>query len=194
MEKNGLNLEKSALVVIDLQKGIASPDRHLAPYSAKEVIQNASDIAAACRKRNIPVFLVHVMPSPETALKVESDSSMSSGNREVPKDWADFVKEMKPENKDIAVTKHQWGAFYGTDLDMQLRRRGIKTIILCGIATSIGVESTARFAYEYGYNQVFPEDAMTSMSKEEHEASLNIFRRIGKVRNTRDVLEALENN
>src|SRR5437763_6736109 len=44
--------------------------------------------------------------------------------------------------------------------NLQLRQRSIRTIVLCGIATNMGVESTARFAYEYGYQQLFAEDAM----------------------------------
>lgn len=90
---------------------------------------------------------------------------------------------------DIIITKRQWGAFHGTELDLQLRRRGIDTIVLCGIATSIGVESTARYAYELGYNQIFPEDAMTSRNEEEHRSTIaNIFPRIGQVKTTDEVI------
>ncbi|MDN4074057.1 isochorismatase family protein [Fictibacillus sp. CENA-BCM004] len=81
------------------------------------------------------------------------------------------------------------GAFFGTDLDLQLRRRGIDTIVLCGIATNIGVESTAREAFQFGYNQVFITDAMVSFSQEEHDASCRfIFPKIGKVRTTDEFL------
>ena len=66
------------------------------------------------------------------------------------------------------------------------------TIVLCGIATDFGVESTARFAYEYGFQQVFSEDAMASQSKELHNAAVNfIFRRMGRVRKTHEILRAL---
>ncbi len=84
---------------------------------------------------------------------------------------------------DIRVTKHQWGAFFGTDLDVQLRRRGITTIVLGGIATNIGVESTARQAHEYGYEVVVAEDACTSLAAEMHEFAIkNIFPMIARVR------------
>ena len=90
------------------------------------------------------------------------------------------------------MTKHQWGAFYGTDLDLQLRRRGIATILLCGIATCIGVESTARDAYERGYRQVLVEDAMASFTAAGHQHTVTqIFPRIGRVRSTCEVLAAL---
>ena len=107
-------------------------------------------------------------------------------------DWADFVPELKVGGGDHPVTKHQWGAFFGTDLDLQLRRRGIDTIVLCGISTNIGVETTAREAYQHGYNQIFAEDAMSAMSTEEHESSVkHIFPRIGLVRKTDEIVEAV---
>ncbi len=91
------------------------------------------------------------------------------------------------------IGKRQWGAFYGTELDLQLRRRGIDTILLAGISTNIGVESTARDAYERGYEQVFVEDAMTARDAGEHAHTVRlIFPRIGRVRSTADVLAALE--
>jgi nicotinamidase-related amidase len=91
------------------------------------------------------------------------------------------------------ITKRQWGAFYGTDLDLQLRRRGIDTIVLCGIATGIGVDTTAREAYQHGFNQIFVEDAMTAITKEEHDYVCNyIFPRIGKVRSTEKVISTMK--
>lgn len=85
------------------------------------------------------------------------------------------------------------GRFLWTDLDLQLRRRGIKTIVLCGIATNYGVESTARFAYEYGYQQIFAEDAMAGMSEEAHNASIKfVLKRMGRVRKTSEILNGLK--
>ena len=184
--------QKTGLVIIDLQKGIASMGNNLSPYSADEVIGKASELADACRKNNIPVFLVHVNPAKETRLSPPADSPMFSSGNELPHDWAEFVADLGKQAGDVIITKHHWGAFYGTDLDMQLRRRGIDTIILCGIATSIGVESTARFAYEYGYKQVFAEDAMTAMSRDEHEMSVErILKKIGNVRKTHEIIHSL---
>jgi nicotinamidase-related amidase len=90
------------------------------------------------------------------------------------------------------IVKRQWGAFYGTELDLQLRRRKIETIVLCGISTNIGVETTPRDAYQRGYNQIFAMDAMAAASKEEHEASMKyIFPRIRLLRTTNDIVNAL---
>jgi hypothetical protein len=91
------------------------------------------------------------------------------------------------QESDIEVTKRQWGAFYGTDLELQLRRRGIDTIILCGISTNIGVESTARNAWELGFNLVIVEDACSAASAEQHQGSMtHIFPRIARVRSTEE--------
>ena len=90
------------------------------------------------------------------------------------------------------MTKRQWGAFYGTDLEQHLRRRGIRTIVIGGIATNIGVESTARAAFDQGYEVVFAEDAMSSLSAEVHEFPIkNIFPLMGRVRSVEQIVEAL---
>ncbi len=188
-----LEIDKSttALVIIDLQKGVASMDRTLAPHSASSVITNAARLAESFRKNNMPVFLVHVeMSNAERLITITDDQGWS--NNDLPKDWSEFVPELGRKESDIIITKKQWGAFYGTDLELQLRRRGIKTLVMSGISTNHGVESTSRFAYEYGFQQIFAEDAMTSMSAEMHNAAINIaFKRMGRVRSTDEILEAL---
>jgi nicotinamidase-related amidase len=178
-----------ALVVIDLQKGIAT-NRALEPHAADVVVSNAAKLAEACRRHKIPVILVHVQPSAATRLAPAADTAMQ---RAPPgPDWADFVAALTPAPEDVVITKQQWGAFFGTDLDLQLRRRHLKTIILCGISTNIGVESTARDAYERGFEQVFVEDAMSAMTAQEHAGTIrHIFKRIGRVRSTAEVLEQL---
>jgi nicotinamidase-related amidase len=189
----GLELDKkaTALVVIDLQKGIASMGRQLAPHSMETVVQNAAKLADAFRRNGMPVFLVHV-DSSVARLSAIADDDPWRNRGEMPKEWADFIPELGLKETDIIITKRQWGAFYGTDLELQLRRRGMNTIVLCGISTNHGVESTARFAYEYGFQQVFAEDAMSSMSEEMHNAAINIaFKRIGRVRKTEEILKSL---
>ena len=110
----------------------------------------------------------------------------------LPPDWSELIPELNRQPNDLVILKRQWGAFYGTDLELQLRRRGLSTIILCGIATAFGVESTARDAYERGFEQVFAEDAMTSRTAESHtNAIANIFPRIGRVRSTAEIVAAL---
>ncbi len=108
------------------------------------------------------------------------------------KNWWVYPPALGKQDSDIEVTKRQWGAFYGTDLELQLRRRGIDTIILCGISTNIGVESTARNARELGFSLVIAEDACSAASAEQHQGSMtHIFPRIARVRSTEDILAAL---
>ncbi len=190
MNTPSIDKTKTALVVIDLQKGIAG--RQVAPHASELVIKNAAAIADAFRENGMPVFLVRVSPSPDgkDALRPVADAKPWAQTPQP--DWADIVPEMGPKQGDFVITKHQWGAFYGTELDLEFRRRGITTMVLCGIATNIGVESTARFAYEYGYHQIFAEDAMAAMSAEEHEFTVTkTFPLIRLVRNTEEILAAL---
>ena len=184
---------RTALVVIDLQRGIVAMPT--APRSSAEVVTRAVQLAAALRAAGGIVVLVHVTPSPDgkDGLRPVTDAPAQTGGRSLPPDWADFVPELEPQAGDIVITKRQWGAFYGTELDLQLRRRGIDTIVLCGISTSIGVESTARDAFERGYIQVFVEDAMACRDAVEHAHTVaTLFPRIGRVRSTAEVLAALK--
>ena len=188
MEK--IDPAKTALVVIDLQKGIVG--RELAPRSAGEAVRNAAALAAAFRESGSFVVLVNVaFKDGKDALSVPCDQPMQRSSKP-PADWADLVPELKAQESDLRITKRQWGAFHGTELDLQLRRRGIATIVLCGISTNIGVETTAREAYQLGYAQIFAEDAMAAMSEPEHESSVKyIFPRIGHVRGTTAIIDAM---
>jgi nicotinamidase-related amidase len=182
------NPETTALILIDLQKGITAMPAE--PYSTQQVIANAQKLVEAFHKAKGTVILVHVSSSPDgkDMLKPNVDEPMVRKG-EMPKDWAEIVSELSPKENDLLITKHQWGAFYGTELDLELRRRGIKTIILGGISTNYGVESTARDAYERGYDLVFAEDAMAARTKEDHNFAITrIFPRIGKIRKTEEIL------
>jgi nicotinamidase-related amidase len=193
MKEIKLDPNKTALVVIDMQKGIAAMGRKLVPYDSGTVVTNVARLIQKFRERGAAVILVHVTSaSGKDMLSPLVDEAPSWGAMPRQPDWADFIDEIKPQNSDIVITKRQWGAFYGTELDLQLRRRGIGTIVLCGIATNIGVETTAREAYQYGYNQVFAVDAMAASSKEEHDNTAKfIFPRIGLIRTTEQVMGML---
>ena len=186
-----LDLATTALVLIDLQNGIAGMEVH--PHSSASVIGNAAKLAKRFREVGAPVVLVNVaFPVGAAALRPVADVAMNLP-ASVPPGWDAIVPELATAADDIHITKRQWGAFYGTALDLQLRRRGIKTIVLGGIATNIGVESTARDAYEHGYHQVIVEDlCAATVSKEMHDFAFKfIFPRIARVRSTEDVLQAL---
>ena len=182
----------TALVVIDLQRGIVA--RPTAPHAAATVIANAARLADALRARGGLVVPVRVAYAPDLkdALRPPCDDPGWTRAGAPPPDFAELVPELAPRPGDHLVTKRQWGAFYGTDLDLELRRRGVTTILLCGIATCFGVESTARDAYERGYAQVFVEDAMAAPTAAHHEHTVTrILPRLGRVRRTEEVLAAL---
>jgi len=179
----------TALVLIDLQQGVVG--RELAPYSAMQVVKNGRRLADAFRQAGATVIFVRVNINEIAELTVDAPMR-PPGSPPVPAAASELVPEAGMQPGDIVVVKKQWGAFYGTDLDQHLRRRKITTIVLGGIATNIGVESTARAAAERAYEQVFAEDAMTSLSAEAHAFSIkHILPRIGRVRSTEEILGAL---
>jgi nicotinamidase-related amidase len=185
----------AALVLIDLQKGIVG--RQTAPHAAADVVRKSARLADAFRQAGGTVVLVHVSFSTDgrDALKLPVDAGMPGGAAQPPAGWDEFVPEIGPKPGDLIVTKRNWGAFFGTDLDLQLRRRGIATIVLGGIATNIGVESTARQAHERNYQIVFAEDAMTDLLEAGHRHAIDVvFPRIGRVRDVETVLKAIEIN
>ncbi len=181
---------KTALVVIDLQRGILALPA--APHSAAEVVERAAALCRAARAAGSLVVLVRVTPSPDGADALHPLSDLPAlSSTERPPDWAELAPELGQEPGDLLLTKRQWGAFYGTELDLQLRRRGVDTLVLCGISANIAIESTARDAYERGYNQILVEDAIAARSDGEHAFVMStVFPRIGRVRKTAEVLEA----
>ena len=185
-----LDPEHTALVVIDLQRGIVGMPA--APHQASAVVARAAAVADACRSRGAFVVLVHVGPSADGRDALRPTVDEPAAWPSPPPGWDEIVPELGPRDGDHVVRKRQWGAFYGTDLDLQLRRRRIETILLCGISTNLGVESTARAAYERGYQQVFVEDACSARAAEDHAFVLRtVFPRIGRVRRSEQVLQAL---
>ena len=191
-ENEFINAEKSALVLIDLQNGITAMGVSTSPYTSEEVIQNASKLVNVFSEKGAFIVLVRVstmdgkdMVKPKTDLKV-TGMKYSEG-------WDNLVPEIATTKNAHIVTKRQWGAFYGTDLDLQLRRRGIDTIVLGGVSTNIGVDTTAREAYQHGYHQIFVEDAMTALTKEEHDYVCKyIFPRMGKIRTAKEIVSSLK--
>jgi nicotinamidase-related amidase len=162
----------SALIIIDLQRGIVGlPVAH--PISG--VIEHAVTLLDAFRNAGKPVVLVNVTGA-APGRNEQPPRSMPAGA-----DWADLIAQLKQQPSDLIVTKKTWGAFTNTDLDAMLKRLAVTQLVLAGVATSIGVESTARHAYELGYNIALATDAMTDMSLEAHQNSVErIFPRLGQ--------------
>ena len=175
--------DRTALVVIDLQKGLTGfPTAH--PFG--DIVTKTARLAAAFRKNGMPVVLVNV-----TGM-APGRTDAARFNFEFPPDWADLIPELAKQESDHLVTKQRWGAFLGTGLDEYLRKEGVTQIVLTGVATSIGVESTARSAYDLGYNVALAVDAMTDMQLDAHNYCLeNIFPRLGETGLTEDILKLL---
>jgi nicotinamidase-related amidase len=176
--------EIPALVVIDLQKGIlALPTVH----PVDQVVARAARLAASFRRHGLPVVLVNVAG--------RAPGRTDAGAPAVPPspDWAELVEALDAQPDDVRVTKTRWGAFYGTSLESDLRDRGVTQVVLAGIATSFGVESTARFASEYGYNVVLAVDAMTDRDADAHTNSVErIFPRLGETATTDEIVARLD--
>ena len=174
----------SALIVIDLQKGITGmPTVH----PAAEIIGRAARLARTFRERSLPVVLVHVTARAPGRTEVGVPSFPR------PADWVELVPELEQQPEDHIVAKQSWGAFHGTDLDAYLRKRSVTQVVMGGIATSIGVESTARSAYDLGYNLAMVVDAMTDRDADAHRLTIEkLFPRMAETGTTEDVLRLLK--
>src|SRR5436190_861251 len=187
---------RTALVLIDLQQGIVNlPLIH----PAQQILEKCAELIAAFRFKKLPIIIVNVDPlgANWTQMRVEQPSA-PRGEKQVIQartlmeaaGFFDIVPEIQTEPDDIFITKTTWGAFYQTTLHEQLRRRNITGIVIAGIATSIGVEGTARQASEIGYNISFATDAMTDFYHSAHEHSLTrIFPKIGETGETHSIIE-----
>lgn len=177
----------TALVVIDLQKGIA---QYPTIHPMRDVVSNTARLAAAFRRVPLPVVLVNVAFSadgadvPRTRVEVRRQLTMTP-------DFGELVPELGAQPGDLRITKRQPNAFFGTELDLQLRRRRVTGIVLTGVSTSSGVDGTARAAQERGYNVTYASDAITDMDPVAHEfVTTKIFPRMGEI-DTTDALIAL---
>ena len=178
---------KPALVVIDLQKGLAGIS---AAHPMAEIVERSASLAKAFRRRGFPVVLVNA--TGRAPGRTETGSSIPAGFTPPP-DWSELMDELAPEPTDYRVTKTTWGAFHGTDLDAQLKNAGVTQVFVVGVATSAGVESTARAAHEHGYHVVLATDAMTDRDAEVHRNSVErIFPKLGETTTTSEILEQLE--
>lgn len=184
-----LSSEKTALVLIDLQNGIIG--HHSAPYTPEAIIERAGALVKAFVEKGGFVVLVRVSTLDGKDM-LHPITDTEQGPASYPAGWDAIVPALAEIDGTYTMTKRQWGAFHGTDLDLQLRRRGMDTIVLGGVSTGIGVDTTAREAFQLGYNQVFVEDVMGAANKEMHDyVCQTIFPRIGKVRSSAEVISYL---
>ncbi len=174
---------QTALIVVDLQQGLRDiPSLH--PLSG--VIDRCCQLIEAFRRQKMPVVLVNVTGS------APGRTEQPRRDRELPANFSELMPELHPQPEDIFITKRSWGAFANTDLEAQLRARGVTQVVLTGVATGTGVEATARQAYEAGFHVTLATDAVTDVRPEAHEYSLkHVFPRLGETGSTQDVLDLL---
>jgi nicotinamidase-related amidase len=175
---------KTALIVIDLQQGIVSlPTVH--PIG--DVVKNTSALADVFRRRGLPVVLVNVDGGAPG--RTEQPRRIAT----FPAGWTDLIPELKRQPSDLVVTKRTWGAFASTDLESQLKALDVTQVVVVGVATATGVESTARQAYEQGFNVTLAIDAMTDTRPMAHDYSLaHVFPRLGETGTTKQIIDLLE--
>jgi nicotinamidase-related amidase len=184
-----LDPKKTALVLIDLQNAIVGMNP--VPHTAEQVVENSRKLAEAFRAHGAPVVYVRVDLNDFMNLPVDQPHNL--GDKPLPAAASEIAPSAAFQPGDILVTKRHWGAFAGTDLEQQLRTRGVDTVVLTGISTNIGVESTARQGTGLGFAFVLVEDACSSQNAEHHRFAFeNIFPRLTRVRTTDEVLAALD--
>ena len=176
---------KTALIVVDLQNGIVNGS-FIHPIS--DVLERTRALIDAFRAKHLPVVLVNVAGRApgRTEQGPRSNTVLSEG-------WTDLLPQLDQQPGDLVVTKRSWGAFATTDLEDQLKARGVTQVVVTGVATSGGVEATARQAYEQGFNVTLALDAMTDVRQEAHEYCIrNVFPRLGETGSTGEILSLLE--
>jgi nicotinamidase-related amidase len=175
----------TALLVVDLQKGIVGMP---VVHPIVDVLDRARALLDAFRRHGLPVVLINVdgvapgrteQPRPNLAA--------------FPEGWTEFAPELDRQPADIVVTKQTWGAFASTDIEQRLKALGVTQVVVLGVATGTGVESTARQAYEAGFNVTLAVDAMTDMRSEAHDYSLkSVFPRLGESGSAEEIIGLLD--
>lgn len=175
-----------ALLVIDLQKGIVTPDRDASVTAA---VQQAAQLATAFRRHSLPVVLVNV--TGRAPGRTDTGSSLSP--RAVAPDWAELIEDLDMQPGDHLITKRRRNAFHDTGLDTQLRDLGVTQVVLAGISTSAGVESTARSASDHGYHVVLATDAMTDSDTQAHRHTIErVLPKLGETGTTSEIIDLLQ--
>jgi nicotinamidase-related amidase len=176
---------KTALIVVDLQKGLLGL---AVTHPISGIVAQSRKLADAFRARHLPVVLVNVAGGAPG--RTEQPARHSGA---FPDDFTDIIPELDRQPEDLVVTKRTWGAFASTDLDARLKAAGVTQVVIAGVATATGVESTARQAYELGYNVTLAIDAMTDTRAEAHDyTTRNVFPRLGETGSTDDIIAMLE--
>ena len=174
---------QTALIVVDLQQGIVG-SQFIHPIA--DVIKQTRSLIEAFRRNELPVVLVNV------AGGAPGRTEQPRRHQTLPEGWTDLIPELDPKPGDIRVTKRTWGAFASTGLETRLKQKGVTQVVVTGVTTGTGVESTARQAWELGFNVTLAIDAMTDVRPEAHTWSVtHVFPRLGETGTTQQIVDLL---
>lgn len=175
---------QAALIVVDLQQGtVGNPTVH----PIEGIVDRAADLVAAFRRHGRPVVLANVDGTPPGRNDLGRPASVW------PESMTELIAALDQQPADLTVTRRAWSAFAGTDLEGKLVALGVTQIVIAGVATSFGVESTARHGYDHGFNVVVAIDAVTDMRPEAHENSVTrVFPILGETGTSAEIVAALD--
>ena len=176
--------EHTALVVWDAQNGLVNHS-----FNKEEFLANTKSLIGTARENGIPVFYTKITPLPagfESPFRVFM--SMKRFGVDDPKKLPPFMRpgspeaeihaELQPRPEDIVLNKHTYSIFTGTHFEAMMRNRGVETLLFTGIATEMGIDSSARDAVDRSFYTVVVSDCVSSSDKEAHGASLKNLQKI----------------
>jgi nicotinamidase-related amidase len=182
----------TALLVIDLQGSLS---QQTYPRTTDDVVASATGLIAAARESGVMVIHVRAGNEPDGQDWIFAETDDDRPRRVWGPEDMLIDSRVEPREGDLVITKRQWGSFYDSGLELQLRRRGLDTLILCGIATNFAVESTARDGWERGFRLLFAEDAMAGLAPGDHEfAVARIFPRLGRILSTASLIDIIRSD
>lgn len=201
-----LEPRRTALMVVDMQKGFLKPGEAMEVPPARQIVQRIQTLLARFRDKRLPVVFTRFMYSESVPLLVGElhpehrraqpgaprgfglpSSSCLEGDESV-----SIVPDLAPQPAELVVTKHWYDAFHGTPLDGALRARGITCLVFTGTMTDICVLASVVGAFNLEYRCVVVEDAVATLSPEIQHATLDILRRAyARVVSTKEVADEI---
>jgi nicotinamidase-related amidase len=185
--KEIINPEHTALIVWDVQKMLVNN-----VYNKDEFLKNINKLIESARNKGMQIFFTKITPLPkefESPARKYSSSKMKFNISQLPKEMFDLAIE--PKASEIIINKNTASIFIGTNFELMCRNAGIETLIIAGIATEIGVESTARDAANRGFYVIVDSDASSSNDREAHERSIQNMKKLFDVLSTEDIIKAI---
>ncbi len=213
-ELHRLRLDETALVIIDMQHGFLDPGAALEVPQGRAIVPNLQRLIDACRSRHVPVIFTEFVYStavpclrghpfgPEHLPAVEgqptgfgypSDNCLIAPHAGRGPQSSDTIPELAPRPDELVVRGHSYDKFLGTPLDLALRARDVRQLVLTGILTDVCVNCTLLSAANRDYRVTAVTDGVATLWPELQEACFTIWRRkFARLRGTAEVLAELQ--